>query len=373
MEKLVLQDVVRIFKKNVGVLGVSLEVKEGEFFVILGPSGCGKTTTLRMIAGLETVDSGHIFLDEREITNFPPKLRNISMVFQNYALYPFMTVKDNILFPLKILKMPKSEMDQKVEEIGMKLGIMELMDRKPGEISGGQKQRVALARSLVREPSLFLMDEPLSNLDAKLRGQMRVELKRLQREFNTTTVYVTHDQVEATTLADRACLMNGGKIVQMGNPNDLYTLPVNTFSATFLGDPAMNMIPGEITVKDGKTYLTVEDFAVEMPDIHTERETPRDVMVGMRPEDVQLGDDGIAVELNLIQNLGKSIYEYFKTQHGDNIVRQDVVSSKLALGDRSMVVIDPKSIYLFETNTGSLIYKYGRKKYQEEDMPKAVN
>ena len=158
MEKLVLQDVVKVFKKNVGVLGINLEVREGEFFVILGPSGCGKTTSLRMIAGLETVDSGHIFLDEREITNFPPKLRNISMVFQNYALYPFMTVRENIIFPLKILKMPKSEMEEKTEQIAKTMGLSDLLDRRPGEISGGQKQRVALARALVREPSLFLMD-----------------------------------------------------------------------------------------------------------------------------------------------------------------------------------------------------------------------
>jgi multiple sugar transport system ATP-binding protein len=365
MEKLVLQDVVKTFKKNAGVRGINLEVKEGEFFVILGPSGCGKTTTLRMIAGLETVDSGHIFLDGREITDFPPRLRNISMVFQNYALYPFMSVKDNIIFPLKIMKIPKSEIEQKVEEIGRTLGISELMDRKPGEISGGQKQRVALARSLVRDPSIFLMDEPLSNLDAKLRGQMRVELKRLQKAFNTTTVYVTHDQVEATTLADRACVMNDGKIVQLGNPDDLYNLPNSIFSAIFLGDPAMNMIPGEISVKDGKTHLRIEEFSLEIPDIHTNRETPRDVMVGMRPEDVQLGDDGIPAELSLIQNLGKSTYEYFKTKYGDNIARQDVVSSRLVLGEKVMIKIDPKSLYLFDTNTGNLIYKYGRKNYQE--------
>ena len=366
MEKLVLQNIVRVFKKNFGVLGVSLEVKEGEFFVILGPSGCGKTTTLRMIAGLETVDEGKIFLDEREITNFPPKLRNISMVFQNYALYPFMTVRDNIQFPLKISKMTKSEMEDKTQQISKTLGISELLDRKPGEISGGQKQRVALARALVREPSLFLMDEPLSNLDAKLRGQMRVELKRLQKEFNTTTVYVTHDQIEAITLADRACLMNGGKIVQMGNPSDLYTLPVNTFSATFLGDPAMNMLPGEISVMDGKTCLKIEECSVEITDIHTERRTPRDVKVGIRPEDVQLGEDGIPVELSLVQNLGKSVYEYFKTKNGDTIVRQDVASSKLVLGDKSTVSIDPKFVYLFDTNSGELVYKHGRKEYQEE-------
>ncbi|MCL4323560.1 MAG: ABC transporter ATP-binding protein [Candidatus Thermoplasmatota archaeon] len=373
MEKLVLQDVVKVFKKNVGVLGINLEVREGEFFVILGPSGCGKTTSLRMIAGLETVDSGHIFLDEREITNFPPKLRNISMVFQNYALYPFMTVRENIIFPLKILKMPKSEMEEKTEQIAKTMGLSDLLDRRPGEISGGQKQRVALARALVREPSLFLMDEPLSNLDAKLRGHMRVELKRLQKEFNTTTVYVTHDQIEATTLADRACLMNNGRIVQMGNPNDLYDLPVDTFTATFLGDPAMNILPGELYVEKGNTYLKIEDYTIKMNDIKTEMEHPRDVKVGIRPEEVQLGDDGIPVELNLVQNLGKSIYEYFKTKNGETIIRQDVVNSRHVLGDRSMVSVDEKSLYLFETNTGGLIYRYGKKKYQEEYLQNAIN
>lgn len=361
MSRLVLQNVTRDFGGNKGVFDVNLEVDDGEFFVILGPSGCGKTTTLRMIAGLESVDSGHIFLNDREITDFPPRLRNIAMVFQNYALYPFMTVRDNIQFPLKITKMSKKDRDVKTEEVAKLLGIGDLLDRKPGEISGGQRQRVALGRALVREPALFLMDEPLSNLDAKLRTQMRVELKRLQKEFNTTTVYVTHDQVEATTLADRACLMNGGVVVQLGPPLDLYNLPANTFVATFVGDPPMNLLNGKIMKKNGETVLEVSGASFHLKDLNLDGMDETEVRVGFRPEDLSVGDEGIEAKLVVTQNIGKSIYEYFKTPDGIDLIRQDVATSSLAIGESCKLLPDMNKLMFFDAQTGELLYKASTK------------
>ncbi len=362
MSKLVLQNVSRNFGDNKGVFDVNLEIEDGEFFVILGPSGCGKTTTLRMIAGLEIVDSGHIYLNEQEITNFPPRLRNIAMVFQNYALYPFMTVKENIEFPLKVMKMSKKDRENKSEEVAKVLGISDLLDRKPGEISGGQRQRVALGRALVREPTLFLMDEPLSNLDAKLRTQMRVELKRLQREFNTTTVYVTHDQVEATTLGDRACVMNQGKVVQLGSPLDLYELPADIFVATFVGDPPMNILHGKLIGRGGSAVLQVEGFSLEIEDIDIASGETKDVKMGMRPEDTTIADKGIEATLVVKQNIGKNIYEYFKTKDGFDIVKQDTASSDVQVGEKCHLAPLVDKLMIFDEATGNQIYKKGKLK-----------
>ena len=359
MGSLSLQNIGRNFGKNKGVFDVNFEVENGEFFVILGPSGCGKTTTLRIIAGLETADTGHMFLDDREITNFPPRMRNIAMVFQNYALYPFMTVKQNIQFPLKIMKMSKADQDAKAEEVAKMLGIDDLMERKPGEISGGQRQRVALGRALVREPALFLMDEPLSNLDAKLRTQMRVELKRLQREFNTTTVYVTHDQVEATTLADRACIMNGGRVVQLEGPLELYNSPADTFVATFVGDPPMNMIPAKVKAANNEVMLEVLGQLIPLKNFAIGDGQEREVKLGVRPEDTLVGDQGIEANLAVIQNVGKSVYEYFKV--GDlTIVKQDTKNSGLVIGQNCYLFPDPAKLMLFDEASGKLIYKGGK-------------
>lgn len=365
MGTLSLKGVGRNFGGNKGVFDVNLEVEKGEFFVILGPSGCGKTTTLRMIAGLETVDQGNIFLDNREITNFPPRLRNIAMVFQNYALYPFMTVRQNIQFPLKIMKMAKVDMEAKTDEVATMLGISDLLDRKPGEISGGQRQRVALGRALVREPALFLMDEPLSNLDAKLRTQMRVELKRLQKEFETTTVYVTHDQVEATTLADRACIMNQGKVVQIGQPMELYDVPANNFVATFVGDPPMNMLPAKLTAKSGETLLSVMGYTMPLNGLNIGDEAEREVMLGVRPEDLLISDTGISAKLAVAQNVGKSTYEYFKSEGDHTLVRQDVLGSGVRAGDIAHLSFDSEKVLLFDEQTGELIYRKGVVQYRK--------
>ena len=361
MSQLVLQNVKRQFDEKRGVFGIDLKIEDHEFFVILGPSGCGKTTTLRMVAGLEKVDSGKIFLDDQEITDFPPKMRNIAMVFQNYALYPFMSVKKNIQFPLKIMKMSKKDMDDKTEEIAGILGIKDLLDQKPGEISGGQRQRVALARALVREPKMFLMDEPLSNLDAKLRTQMRVELKRIQKQFGTTTLYVTHDQVEATTLADRALVMRNGRIEQMGPPMDIYLRPENKFVATFVGDPPMNIIPAHLYEEDGKAKLRIEKMVLVLPDLELKPGFSLDVQAGIRPEDVTVGDNGIKAKLTVKQNIGRAEYQYFSLDDGTTFVRQVYSDENIQEGDSLYIRPELNRILLFEDNEGRTIYSSGMK------------
>jgi ABC-type sugar transport system ATPase subunit len=272
---------------NVPVInGVDLAVEDGELIVFVGPSGCGKTTLLRMISGLETVTSGDIYIGDRQVNDVPPKDRNIAMVFQNYALYPHMTVADNIAFGLKLRGMPKAERGEAVERVAAMLGLSELLKRRPRELSGGQRQRVAMGRCIVRDPSVFLMDEPLSNLDAKLRNQMRVEIKQLQRDIGKTMIYVTHDQIEAMTLADRIVVLEGGYVAQIGSPDELYTRPANMFVAGFIGTPAMNFIPAR---REGGTLKLADGVEMILPPARAEKlggET--DLMVGVRPEHLVL-------------------------------------------------------------------------------------
>lgn len=366
MGKLVLENVSRIFdKKGHGVFDVNLNIDDGDFFVILGPSGCGKTTTLRIMAGLETVDTGRIFLDDIEITDFPPRNRDIAMVFQNYALYPFLSVRDNLKFPLKIAKMDKKEMEDKVEKVSKLLGISEILDMKPGQISGGQRQRVALGRAIVREPKLFLMDEPLSNLDAKLRAQMRVELKKLQRELKTTTVYVTHDQVEASTLADTAVVMNGGRVIQIGDPAEIYANPENKFVASFMGDPQINLINGRLYEKDeeamlqtmGKTYPIEK---LELPSGYSE-----DVIVGFRPENTLEKSEGIKAKVTGKQIMGKIIYEFMVLDDGTSISMETNIEKSHNPDEFIYVEPDISKIHLFSGPEGKRIYTGGDKKLRE--------
>ena len=255
MANVALRNVTMVFKDTPAVKDVNLEVADGELLVLLGPSGCGKTTTLRMIAGLEKPTSGEIYIGDELVNDIPPKDRDIAMVFQNYALYPHMTVHDNLAFPLKMRKYSKSEIESKVKRAAEILEISDLLDRRPKQLSGGQRQRVALGRSIVREPKVYLMDEPLSNLDAKLRVQTRIEIKALQRKMGTTTIYVTHDQSEAMTLADRVAVMKGGMIQQVAPPTKVYSDPANKFVAGFMGSPAMNFVDGVITERDSKLYV----------------------------------------------------------------------------------------------------------------------
>ncbi|RLG87762.1 MAG: sugar ABC transporter ATP-binding protein, partial [Thermoprotei archaeon] len=267
MAKVTLNHVTKIFPPNtVAVDDVTFTVSHGEFFVLLGPSGCGKTTTLRIIAGLEKPTKGRVFIDDEDVTDLPPRARDVAMVFQTWALYPHMKVYDNIAFPLKLRKLPKDEIDRKVKEIAKILQIDHLLDRYPKQLSGGQQQRVALARALVRNPRVWLMDEPLSNLDALLRVQMRAELKKLQKELKITTIYVTHDQVEAMTMADRIAVMNAGKILQIGTPYDIYHKPRTKFVGGFIGSPPMNFIRVVFDVENNRYILKGHTFAIVLPE-----------------------------------------------------------------------------------------------------------
>ena len=246
------------------VHGINLDIQDGEFMVFVGPSGCAKSTTLRMIAGLEDITGGEIYIGDKLVNDVPPKDRGIAMVFQNYALYPHMTVYENMAFGLKLKKMPKSDIDKRVKEAAEKLEITNLLDRKPKEMSGGQRQRVALGRALVREPDVFLFDEPLSNLDAKLRVSMRVRITQLHHELKTTMIYVTHDQVEAMTMGDRITVLNAGKIMQVDSPLNLYHAPKNKFVAGFIGSPTMNIVDAVLIEKEGKVYVDIDGMEIEI-------------------------------------------------------------------------------------------------------------
>ena len=308
MAGIVLDGVTKVFGADVvAVDDVSLEIGDGEFMVLVGPSGCGKSTILRILAGLEEVTAGEVFIDDRQVTDLPPKARDIAMVFQNYALYPHMTVEQNIGFGLKLRKTPADERGRRVEDVARILGLDGLLQRKPAELSGGQRQRVAMGRAIVRDPKVFLFDEPLSNLDAKLRVQMRTEIKELHQRLKTTSIYVTHDQIEAMTMADKIVVMRDGVVEQTGDPLTLYDRPVNTFVAGFIGSPAMNMIPGVV----GNAGSVAFGDAVALP-------LPRgahagegsEVLYGMRPEHCALAPTGLPVEVVVVEPTGADTQLY---------------------------------------------------------------
>ncbi|MFW2543932.1 ABC transporter ATP-binding protein [Primorskyibacter sp. 2E107] len=282
MAQVHLRDVVKTYGALEVVHAINLDIEDNEFVVLVGPSGCGKSTTLRMIAGLEDISGGEIFIGDNLVNDLPPRERNISMVFQNYALYPHMTVRENLGFSLKIAKRPQAEIDRAVDEAAGILSLTPLLDRKPGALSGGQRQRVAMGRAIVRHPDVFLFDEPLSNLDAKLRTQMRVEIKKLHQKVKSTIVYVTHDQVEAMTLADRIVIMRDGHIEQIGTPLEVFENPVNTFVATFIGSPPMNLLDGVIR---GGDVVLEDGTTVPMPPRYAAAEGRR-VQLGMRADNI---------------------------------------------------------------------------------------
>ena len=292
MASVSIRNVVKRFGKVQVIHGLSLDIAHDEFVVLVGPSGCGKSTMLRMIAGLEEITEGEIYIGDRLINNVEPKNRNIAMVFQNYALYPHMTVWRNIAFGLRAARLPKPEIDRKVREAATILGLEDLLERKPAELSGGQRQRVSMGRAIVRDPQVFLFDEPLSNLDAKLRNQMRTEIKKLHQQVQTTIVYVTHDQIEAMTLADRIVIMRDGHIQQIGTPLDVYQNPVNLFVAGFIGSPAMNLVPGRIAAGEGGLVCDIGgDVRVPLPNGGSDAiRDGRNVVMGIRPDDLVLVD-----------------------------------------------------------------------------------
>src|ERR1700720_947921 len=283
MSEVVLEDVVKSYGDVVAVDHVSFTINNGEFIALVGPSGCGKTTTLNMVAGLTELTSGTITIGGKVVNDLDPKDRDIAMVFQNYALYPSKSVGENLAFPLQMRKVPKPEIETRVKRAAEMLSITQLLNRRPRQLSGGQQQRVALGRALVRDPKAFLMDEPLSNLDAMLRVQMRAELKRLHQELESTVIYVTHDQMEAMTMADRIAVMSGGLVQQMGTPDEIYERPTNVFVAGFVGSPAMNFIEGHVTIDDGKTTIRGDAWELPLsPANAAKARNARDVIVGVR-------------------------------------------------------------------------------------------
>jgi len=319
MAKVVLKNITKRFDKAIIVSNVNLEISDGEFMVLVGPSGCGKTTTLRMIAGLEEITEGEVYIGDQLVNTLPPKDRNIAMVFQNYAIYPHMKVSGNLAFGLKMRKVPSQERDQAVKEAAEILGIQDLLDRKPSQLSGGQRQRVALGRAIVRKPEVFLFDEPLSNLDAKLRVQMRTELKKLHERIRTTAIYVTHDQVEAMTMGDRIMVMDDGEVQQLGGPLDLYNRPTNLFVAGFIGSPAMNFIPCRLVGEGSSLSIHTGDFEISLPDHIASKARAakdREPILGVRPEDLReilpgqtpsIDRPFIRAKVNIIEMLGKEI------------------------------------------------------------------
>ncbi|MBP2562119.1 multiple sugar transport system ATP-binding protein [Neorhizobium galegae] len=296
--------------------GLDLHIRSGEFVVLVGPSGCGKSTTLRMIAGLEEVSSGEIWIGERRVDELDPRERDIAMVFQNYALYPHMTVAQNMSFGLRLAKVDKAEIRRKVEEAAKLLEISTLLNRRPKQLSGGQRQRVAMGRAMVRDPAVFLFDEPLSNLDAKLRGQMRTEIRRLHKRLKATTVYVTHDQVEAMTLADRVVVLNNGKIEQQGTPQELYERPATRFVAGFIGSPSMNFLPAQVALDGGTLVLRLNNATLPSPADRRDALLPyvgKTVEVGLRPEHFLAGDGepDLSVPVEMAELLGPTTLVHF--------------------------------------------------------------
>jgi multiple sugar transport system ATP-binding protein len=372
-----------------GALAVNdfnLDIRDGEFVILVGPSGCGKSTTLNMIAGLEDITSGELRIDGKVVNNATPKDRDIAMVFQSYALYPHMTVRENMGFALKLAKTPRDVINSKVEEAARILDLTQHLDRKPANLSGGQRQRVAMGRAIVRDPKVFLMDEPLSNLDAKLRVQMRTQVSRIQRRLGTTTVYVTHDQTEAMTLGDRVVVMRGGLVQQVGSPQELYDRPVNLFVAGFIGSPAMNFLSG--TLEEGKLRTSLGDFPVS-DRLHQElanAKAGRQVFVGLRPENFEDAslvpaadrDKGLVfgASIDVLESMGSDVYVYFTGGRdaavsvaeldelardsgqadtgaaGDALVARLSVATQVSEGGRAELWADARAIHVFDPASG---------------------
>jgi multiple sugar transport system ATP-binding protein len=384
MAEIVLDHVTKSYANGaVAVQDLSLTINDGEFLILVGPSGCGKSTTLNMIAGLEDISSGDLRIGGERVNDKQPKDRDIAMVFQSYALYPHMTVRQNIAFPLTLAKLPKAEIAAKVEETAKILDLTALLDRRPAQLSGGQRQRVAMGRAIVRSPKAFLMDEPLSNLDAKLRVQMRTEIARLQSRLGTTTVYVTHDQTEAMTLGDRVVVMLAGVVQQIGTPEELYNSPVNLFVAGFIGSPAMNFFPATLTDVGLRLPFGEVTLPVEGPVTHSAlvEKQVAELIVGVRPEHF---DDAAAIDsyarirahvfevtVDLVESLGAEKYLHFRTEGegaraaqlaqlaaesgtGENeFVARVSASSQVKAGQKAELALDVSKLMIFDAATGA--------------------
>ncbi|HET7873953.1 MAG TPA: sn-glycerol-3-phosphate ABC transporter ATP-binding protein UgpC [Methylomirabilota bacterium] len=363
MAQVVLKELNKKYDEVHAVKNVNLTIRDKEFMVFVGPSGCGKTTTLRMIAGLEEITSGEIAIGDRVVNDLPPKDRDIAMVFQNYALYPHMSVYDNMAFGLKMRKFPKPEIEKRVREAAELLGIPELLKRKPRQLSGGQRQRVAVGRAIVRHPQVFLFDEPLSNLDAKLRVQMRVELKRLHERLETTAIYVTHDQVEAMTLGSRVVVMKDGLVQQVGEPMEIYSRPQNRFVAGFIGSPAMNFIPTTVAEAGGALYAEANGLRIRVP---VERQSRlaaykgQTVTLGVRPEDIRVGtsadspDFSFDAVVDVLEPLGSEIL-LDATVASQSVVARVDPTVKVRAHEKIRLVFVPERIHFFDAKTEEVI------------------
>jgi multiple sugar transport system ATP-binding protein len=333
------------------IRGVDVAIADGEFCVLVGPSGCGKSTLLRMIAGLEEISEGEIAIGDRVVNRVPPKERDIAMVFQNYALYPHMTVRDNMSFALLLAKLSKDEIARRVKQAADILGLAPFLDRYPRQLSGGQRQRVAMGRAIVRDPQVFLFDEPLSNLDAKLRVQMRTEIKELHQRLKTTSIYVTHDQIEAMTMADRIVVMRDGVVEQQGDPLELYDKPANTFVAGFIGSPAMNMIPGTARAVDGTTQVAFDDAATLPLPGGARADVGQPVLYGIRPEHFALSSSGVPVEVVVVEPTGADTQLYCRF-NGQEVTATIRDRADCHPGDRIHLAPDLGRAHVFDAASG---------------------
>jgi len=359
MAQVLMKDLNKKYDEVHAVKDVNLHIRDKEFVVLVGPSGCGKSTTLRMVAGLEEITAGEISIGDRIVNDLPPKDRDIAMVFQNYALYPHMTVYDNMAFGLKMRKFPKAEIIQRVQDAAEILGIQELLKRKPRQLSGGQRQRVAVGRAIVRHPQVFLFDEPLSNLDAKLRVQMRVELKRLHDRLETTVIYVTHDQVEAMTLGDRVVVMKDGWIQQVGEPLGLYGKPANKFVAGFIGSPAMNFMDVTIAEANGSLWAESPGIRIKVPAHHADRLRPykgQHIALGVRPEDLRVATGADSSDLafdavvEVVEPLGSEILLNLKSGPHVMVARVEP-SVRVKPHDPLRLALAPAQLHFFDSKT----------------------
>jgi multiple sugar transport system ATP-binding protein len=362
LAKVTLENIRKCFGNVKAVDGVDLEIADREFLTLLGPSGCGKTTTLRLVAGLEELTEGNIYIGDRLVNDVTPKDRNIAMVFQSYALYPHMSVFDNLAFPLKIRHMKKAEIRERIKEAADMLEIGSLLGRKPKQLSGGQRQRVALGRAIVRKPDVFLMDEPLSNLDARLRLSMRAELKRLQKRLDTTLVYVTHDQVEAMTMSDRIAIMNEGKLQQVDNPGNIYFCPSNIWVAGFIGSPPMNFLDCTLVEKNGQSILDAGEFQVplakEISDVIRKDCSTPELVLGVRPEDMRVDrrpvPNGIPAKVYVTEPIGDSVIVDLRV--GAALVKAKADAKfETRIEDTVYLTFNAERIHVFDKKTGTTI------------------
>ncbi|NWF92806.1 MAG: ABC transporter ATP-binding protein [Syntrophaceae bacterium] len=355
MARVILENVSKYFNEVIAVKDFSLEIEDKEFVVFVGPSGCGKTTTLRMIAGLEEITKGNIYIGDRLINRIPAKDRDIAMVFQNYALYPHMTVYQNLAFSLEMRKLSKKEIDERVKEAADLLEISELLHRKPKQLSGGQRQRVAVGRTIVRKPQVFLFDEPLSNLDAKLRVQMRGELKKLHERLSSTIIYVTHDQVEAMTMGDRIVVMKDGLIQQVGKPLDLYFHPINKFVAGFIGSPTMNFIETELIGSENRLFVQADGFRLRIPEERSrnlQNHVGKKITLGIRPQDLSKASapvEGETIEalVEIIEPIGNEIYLDVKAGR-DSLIASVDPKTRVIPHQKILLQANLENIHLFD-------------------------